>query len=155
MAARTKVTPKRRRQFLELLGEGHSVKHAAAAIHISRQEMYRQRESDAAFAAAWDAAVDEGTDVLEQEARRRAVEGVAQPIYHLGKIVGTVHEYSDALLKFLLQARRPAQYRQQIQHQHSGTVTHRHTHDLSRLSDGELAQLEQLVAAATVDARRN
>ena len=48
---------------------------------------------------------------LEEEAIRRAVDGVDRPVFFQGKIVGYTKEYSDTLLKFLLEAKRPAIYR--------------------------------------------
>jgi hypothetical protein len=154
MAARTRVTPKKRRQFLELLADGHAVKHAAMVVRLSRQEMYRERDADSAFAVAWDAAVDEGTEALEQEARRRAVDGVQKPVYHLGRIVDTVREYSDTLLIFLLKARAPQKYRESVDVRHSGTVKHEH-YDLTKLNDTQLGDLERVLAAAAPDTRRN
>ena len=46
-------------------------------------------------------------DELEAEARRRAVQGVRQPVFHQGKVVGHIRKYSDLLLIFLLKHRRP------------------------------------------------
>ena len=55
-----------------------------------------------------DEAVAEGIDLLEEEARRRAVDGVnKRPIYHRGVQVGEIAQYSDKLLIFLLERRRP------------------------------------------------
>ena len=57
---------------------------------------------------ATDEAVAEGIDLLEEEARRRAVDGVnKRPIYHRGVQVGEIAQYSDKLLIFLLERRRP------------------------------------------------
>ena len=46
-------------------------------------------------------------DVLEWEARRRAVEGYEVPVFHQGVEVGSVRRFSDLLLIFLLKHRRP------------------------------------------------
>jgi hypothetical protein len=37
----------------------------------------------------------------------RAVEGVERPVFQRGQQVGTIREYSDRLLMFMLKARRP------------------------------------------------
>lgn len=92
---RTIRTPKRRRAFLTAIGAGFSVSHACNAARIARSAAYAWRREDPEFAAAWDEACEQGTDLLEDEARRRAM---AQ---------------SDLLLIFLLRARRPANYREQ------------------------------------------
>jgi hypothetical protein len=80
---------------------------------LSRQRFYELRARDATFAEEWSRAVDEGTDRLEDEAHRRAVEGVPEPIFSRGEVVGERRVYSDRLIEFLLKARRPAVYREQ------------------------------------------
>jgi hypothetical protein len=112
----TGLTPEKRGRFLALLRDGHTVKHAAAAIRLSRQALYVHRADEAGFKADWDAAVEEGTEALEQEARRRAVDGTLKPVYYQGAKVGTVREYSDTLLIFLLKGRKPAVYRDNVKH---------------------------------------
>ena len=51
------------------------------------------------------------TDVIEQEARRRAVDGYDRPVFQGGKLVGVVRVYSDQLTAMLLRGRRPQIYR--------------------------------------------
>ena len=48
--------------------------------------------------------------MIEAEARRRAVDGVDEPVYYQGKEVGTVRRYSDVLLIFLLKGLRPQRF---------------------------------------------
>lgn len=50
--------------------------------------------------------------MLEDEARRRAVDGVDEPVFQGGELVGHVRRYSDRLLEFLLRGRRPTVYRE-------------------------------------------
>ena len=69
--------------------------------------MYAHRTTEAEFADAWDDAYDAGNDRLEDEAHRRAVDGVERPVTYRGEVVGSVREYSDVLLMFLLRGRRP------------------------------------------------
>jgi hypothetical protein len=118
MANRTKLTPKKQRQFLARIADGWSITDGAKAVGVRRETIYAHKAADPAFAAALTAAVDAGTDVLEDAARQRAVDGVVHetPIYHQGKPVGKVVEtkYSDSLLIFLLKARRPEKYRDQV-----------------------------------------
>ncbi len=45
------------------------------------------RDADEAFAKAWDDAVDVGTDRLQDEALRRARDGVKRYLYHQGRPV--------------------------------------------------------------------
>ena len=113
-----RLTLKKRDVFLDALRSGHSVTKAAAACGLSRSTVYNHRAAEPEFAAEWDAAVEAGTDGMEDEARRRAVEGTLKPVYHQGQQVGTIREYSDTLLIFLLKGRRPGTYRD------NATITH-------------------------------
>jgi hypothetical protein len=111
---RRSLTKADRAAFLSALSNGWSVRHAA--VHAGRhwRRFYTLRERDEAFAAQWAEAEAAGTDVLEHEAYRRAVEGVAEPVYQGGELVGTVQRYSDRLLEFLLRGRRPQVYRDNV-----------------------------------------
>lgn len=115
----TRISGKRKQVFLELLKNTGNVTQACRALGISRKGIYQHRESDPSFALAWDEAVDEAVDLLEQEARRRAVDGVTREkgIYFQGVQVATeiITEYSDTLLIFLLRGHRPEKYRERYE----------------------------------------
>ncbi|MGE3595325.1 MAG: hypothetical protein AB7N70_07215 [Dehalococcoidia bacterium] len=139
--------------FLTLLAEGHTATHAARACGVVRATAYAAREHDPDFADAWAVALEDGVQILEQEARRRAVDGVTREkaIYHQGIQVGTevITEYSDSLLMFLLKAKRPEVYRDRTEVKHSGQVNHAHAHiDVSALSTAELRTLDRLARKA-------
>lgn len=112
----TPVTDEQKQQFLDELAGGASIIDAAGNESL-RRKLYRLKEADAAFAAEWALAYKEGTDALTREARRRAVEGVAEP-----RMIGhgdsaqliTVKRYSDPLLMFLIKQRDPS-YRDRVQ----------------------------------------
>lgn len=116
----TDATPKKRKRskpdwapaFLRRLAETSNIKAACAAAGICRSTAYRRRDSDAAFAQAMAEALDDSVDDLELEARRRAYEGCERPVFHQGSQCGTVREYSDTLMIFLLKAHRPEKYRE-------------------------------------------
>jgi hypothetical protein len=116
----TRKTPKRRKRFLAILATGMSVQKSCDAAGMPRSSAYTWRDSDPVFAAEWDAAVDAGTDRLEDEAWRRAHDGVDEPVFQGGKEVGAVRRYSDNILLRLLSARRPSQYRERQTIEHSG-----------------------------------
>jgi len=60
----------------------------------------------------------------EEEAHRRAVDGVKEPVYYKGARVDTIAKYSDKLLELLLKADQPAKYREHVKHEHDHrTVT--------------------------------
>jgi hypothetical protein len=56
--------------------------------------------------------MEAGTDLIEEEARRRVVEGYDRPVFQGGKLVGVVRVYSDELAALLLRGRRPEVYRE-------------------------------------------
>jgi len=108
-----KLTAEKREQFLQALADSGSVTAAVAAAGTSRTRVYELRNTDTAFAAAWDEAEEIAIDRLKDEARRRAIEGVAEPLVSAGKLVRgdddqpiMVQRYSDNLLLALLKARR-------------------------------------------------
>lgn len=103
-----RLTPERCERFLTALRKGLTISDAAQSAGAHRASFYERRSADPKFRSAWEDALEEGTDVLEAEAFRRAVKGVERPIFQGGKQVGTVRERSDRLLEFLLKARRPA-----------------------------------------------
>jgi hypothetical protein len=141
-----------KRLFLDALGAKHLVSAAAKAAGVHRSTPCAWRESDENFARRWDEIVDESTDLLEREAYRRAAVGVEKPVYQGGGKVGTVREFSDTLLIFLLKARRPAVYRDHHQVEHvgpeGGPVQFDALGDLSKLSDRDLASLQRILARA-------
>lgn len=120
MSSRTNRTPKKEAAFLDALRDGRSVTAAAIDAGIARSTAYEWRETDGEFAVSWDAAIEEGTDRLEDEAHRRARDGVLKPIYQGGKKVGQVQEYSDTLTIFLLKARRPEKFKDRTATELSG-----------------------------------
>lgn len=110
-----KDTPEVRAKFLDGLREGLTPKRAAEAAGVGRTTVFTWRRTDTVFAQQWEDAYDEGTDLLEEEAQRRAVQGVSRPVYQGGELVGHVQEYSDTLMNIMLQARRPAKFRKGIE----------------------------------------
>ncbi len=114
MARRTKLTRQRKRTFLEHLRETCNVTESAQVAGVSRTAMYERRAIDPELAKAWDDAVEQATDALEKEARRRALDGVDKPVYFQGKRVDVIKEYSDPLLMFMLKGHRPHKYRERV-----------------------------------------
>jgi hypothetical protein len=113
--SRTERTAKKRAAFLSSLIEtGGNVSRACEFAGIARQRVYEWRGDDIEFARAWDEAVEAGTDELEEEARRRAFNGVDEPVFYQGEECGTIRKYSDTLLIFLLKGRKPDKYRDRV-----------------------------------------
>jgi hypothetical protein len=108
---RTIRTPENREAFLDALSETANVTAACERVGISRRAIYEWREEDPDFVAAWERALNLGTDALEDEAVRRGREGTVKPVFYKGEECGGVREYSDTLLIFMLKARRPEKFR--------------------------------------------
>jgi hypothetical protein len=96
--------------FLACLSEGWSVSKASEKAGFSYATAYVHRRKNPEFSAAWDDAIEQGTDHLEDIATARATEGYQRPIYVGGRLVGHVTEYSDGLLQFMLRGRRREKY---------------------------------------------
>jgi hypothetical protein len=145
-----------KKRFLEHFARLGNVTAACDAAGIKRRRViYEWKEHDDEFVMAYREAEQIATEVLEAEARRRAVEGVTTetPLIYRGKVVDTVVEtkYSDTLLIFLLKARDPEKYRENVNLHHSGRVRRDEAErpDLSALSLEELELYERLYAKAT------
>jgi len=134
-------------KFIASLRETGMIRLACEAVGIARATAYVHREEDVEFSQAWDSALQDAVDLLEIEARRRAVEGVRKYLYHAGGPVlneAGEHvyetEYSDGILTLLLKAGRPEKYRENHKITHEGAVGFR------SVSDGEVAA-DRLLAA--------
>jgi hypothetical protein len=121
--------------FLEALRDGGNVSAAARACSITTGTAYGLRQRNADFANDWDNALEDATDTLEAEARRRALQGVEEPVVYQGQLTPlwerdeagqvvvveghpkqlvinghpqwlTVNKRSDGLLQFLLKGLR-------------------------------------------------
>lgn len=107
-------TARRRRIFLRVLAETSIVAEACRAAGAANGSFYNWRHADPDFAADWDRALAAGISTLEDEAIRRARDGVEKPVFYGGKQVATTRDYSDRLLIFLLKAHKPERYREQL-----------------------------------------
>lgn len=103
---------KRQSDFLTAFVDLVSITRACKKAKIPRQTIYDWKKSDKEFNENYEEAAKLALEALEDEAIRRAHEGVSKPVYHSGEKVGTVKEYSDTLMIFLLKARDPEKYRE-------------------------------------------
>ncbi|WP_156173923.1 terminase [Cupriavidus basilensis] len=91
-----KLTPEKLTAFCAALAETCQVGKACKAVDISRQTAYQWRSEMPDFAAAWDSAMKVGVTALEDEAHRRAFEGVDKPLAHQGRFTYLFREVKDA-----------------------------------------------------------
>lgn len=92
-----------RRFLLHFANTAHVGKSAKFA-GVGPVAVWRWRQNSEVF-AKWYAELNSlGVLQLEEEAKRRAFEGILKPVYQKGVRVGTVREFSDTLAMFLLRA---------------------------------------------------
>lgn len=89
-------------KFLNHLARTANVTWSARRSGVSRATAYWHYNCTPHFAQRWDDALEEAADVLEAEARIRAVKG---------REIDGVRKYSDTLLIFLMKGARPEKYR--------------------------------------------
>jgi hypothetical protein len=154
MAGRTKFTDDRVEKFLAILSQGSSVTAAAEQTGIGRRTVYAWKAGDPEFAEAFEDAWQRGIAVLEDEAVRRAYHGNERPVFQKGVQVGSVKEFSDSLLMFLLKSRDP-RFRDKATVEMTGAgggPIKTDAVDLSKLSTDELRDLFALASRAAIKA---
>lgn len=131
----TKTTPsarKRRRdwraKFIAALESEGTVLSAARVAGVNRSTVYRERQANEEFALAWADAEEAVTEGLERKAAELAMAGEVR------------------LIEFLLKARRPERYRENVKVEHAGEVSQRVRLDLRKLDTEDLERLEQIAA---------
>ncbi|TPG13678.1 hypothetical protein [Sphingomonas oligophenolica] len=106
-------SPDKQRLFVETLADTACVTTAAEAVGMSASSAYRLRRArdGAAFAAAWDAALEQGAHVLIATAFDRAIHGSEEPVFDRdGRRVGRRFRQNDRLLMFLLRKLQPERF---------------------------------------------
>ncbi len=107
------IAARKRKVFLKVLAKTASVSAAAKACgyqDTSTLQAYRRDDED--FAEEWNNALESAANVLEAELIRRAVDGVLEPVFYKGGVVGHIRKYSDTNLQFALRGMKPDVYRE-------------------------------------------
>lgn len=99
-----------KKPFLEHLRRTGNITASAEAAGVFRSTAHNAKATDQSFSDAWDDALEEAADRLEEEARRRAAEGYLEPVFHQGAQCGVKRKYSDTLLIFLLKGAKKEKY---------------------------------------------
>jgi hypothetical protein len=107
-----------KRAFLAAYAETGNITSAAKLAGVDRTNHYRWISEDSedyeVYMQAFKDAQEQAAENLESEARRRAVQGTARPVFYKGEECGTVQEYSDTLLIFLLKGAMPGKYKDNV-----------------------------------------
>lgn len=111
-----------------------NVSKACKKAKVPRRTFYAWLQEDEKFKEKFEAASIIAVGVLEDEAKRRALEGVLEPVYYKGEKVGSVRKYSDTLLIVLLKGHAPEKYRERVSTELTG-------------KDGKPIQTETVITA--------
>ena len=156
----------KKRAFLAAYETVGNISRAARSADISRGTHYDWMEKDPAYRAGFEKAHRRASDLLEEEARRRAMEGYHEPVVYKGHFTGewvmpdgsdpwdpetgrrkpgavfernVVRRYSDTLLIFLMKGNNPDKFGDKLRH--SGVVgMPERPEDYHRMTDEEIAQ---------------
>lgn len=127
---------KARKAFCDVLAVTDNVSMAAAAVGISTSTAYEHRKTDPVFAAMWAEAQALAADSLEYALRRRAMEGVREPLFYKGEPVlwppghpqagkqAYKVTYPEASHMFLLRGAKPEKYRDRQDVTMAASVVH-------------------------------
>ena len=111
-------------RFLEcFVASGGRVLTACRWCKLSRQAHYNWLNQDPTYPPRFENAKQRAAQTLEDEAIRRAHDGTRKPVFHKGKIVGYVQEYSDSLMQTLLKASNRAKFGDRTQVELGGDIT--------------------------------
>jgi hypothetical protein len=113
---------KKQADFLAHFSTFASVSRACRKSKVPRSNVYLwlNDQAEITFRELYEMACKEALGALEDEAVRRAYEGVLKPVYQGGKKVGNIKEYSDTLLIVLLKARAPEKYKDRVHKEITG-----------------------------------
>lgn len=104
------VTEPRKQAFIFALTATGSRSRACRATKVGYNTVWQWNRDDPAFAKAYVKAMEIASDRIEDEAIRRATEGVIEPVFQAGKLVGSVRRFSDHLLTVVLKGAKPEKY---------------------------------------------
>jgi len=90
--------PDIRVKFLEALAQTGNVQASAYFVQRSRQSAYDLKRRDPDFARAWLAALVLAREEAQDRLQERAIEGIEEPVYYHGEVVGMRRRYDSRLL---------------------------------------------------------
>lgn len=102
--------------MLEQFRASGEIGPSCRAVGIHRDTHYNWLKADEQYAKDFAEATVMRVEVLETEARRRALIGWDEPVYYKGKAVGSIRKFSDTLLIFTLKGEKPEKYRERFEH---------------------------------------
>lgn len=145
----TKIDGVKKKKFLAAYAECGNITHAAELSGIDRHSHYLWLDKSEKYRTMFEAAHHQAIEHMEQEARRRAMLGVEEPVFYQGMEVARVRKPSDTLLMFMLKGALPDKYRDNVRNElvgpGGGPIKTETQVDLSKLTPEELAILEKAI----------
>jgi len=115
--AELKVTPEFKETFVNMMAELPNQTVVCKLLDINPSSIANARKKDPEFDEKVKDAIEQGYDMMEEEARRRAVDGVIEPVFYKGEQVVDsegkptgIRKYSDQLLITLLKGNRAKKF---------------------------------------------
>jgi hypothetical protein len=112
----SQVRHAKKRAVLAAYARTGRLAHSCRSAKMHHSVHYYWLKTDPLYVEAFAEAQQMAIHALEEEAVRRAREGVTRAVYYKGEKVGEEQEYSDTLLIFLLKVLKPETYRERFEH---------------------------------------
>lgn len=105
-----KISQPNQRAFLAAFARTAHLGQSCDAAGIDRHTQWYWRETEPEFKRAFEKAQALAAEYLEEVAVKRAAQGVSEPVFYKGEVVGHVQKYSDTLIQFLMRGVSPQKY---------------------------------------------
>ena len=100
------------KKFIENYEVMGQISSAAKAAGTSIDVIFKQKKIHPTLIEDMEIAHHKYCDEMENEMRRRAIEGVEEDVYYQGEVVGKKRVYSDKMLETLMKKERPDAFRE-------------------------------------------
>ena len=114
---RKRKKPPKMDAFLAAYEETGNLSKSCELVEMDDMTHYRWLKKFPSYQRRFAKAQVVASRKLEEEARRRAIEGVDEPVFHDGAVCGYKRRYSDTLLIFLMKGLMPERYRERTETQ--------------------------------------
>jgi len=115
-----KWTPKLVKELKQVFCRSYArhgiISDGTVAAGITYRTYHKWRKDDELFNEDCKTAEAMANDLMEREARRRAIDGFERPIIYQGEVTGEYTDFSDALLTTLMKGNKPEKYKERTQH---------------------------------------
>ena len=138
-----KVVEELKMAFCRAYAQHGIVLDGTTAAGIDRRTYKKWRKEDADFDEACREAEEMANDLMEKEARRRAIDGFQRPVIYRGEITTHYTDYSDALLQTLMRGNKPDKYKER--REMSGSVANPLTVDTKETKEQVVLSILSLV----------